>query len=77
MTRPSLLGAPLLLLWIIPLSMVSYLLLILPGMAVAGRDLPQPWAAQRERGRRYLVAVLIPVGCWFIVALVARLFVKV
>jgi hypothetical protein len=73
---PRFIGAPLLLLWIISLSMVSYLLLILPGMAVVGRDLPQPWGAQRGRGRRYLAAVLIPVGCWFVVALVDGLFVR-
>jgi hypothetical protein len=62
--------------WIIPLSIVSYLLLILPGMAIGGGDLQQSSGAPRGHGRRYLAALLIPVGCWFVVALVWGLFVK-
>ena len=38
---PRFVQVPLLLIWIIPLSIVSYLLLILPGIAVVGRYLPQ------------------------------------
>jgi hypothetical protein len=74
---PRFIHAPLLLIWIIPPSIVSYLLLILPGMAVVGRILPQPSVNLRGRGRRYLAALFIPVGCWLVVAMVEALFVKV
>ena len=72
---PRFVHAPLLLIWIIPLSIVSYLLLILPGMAVVGRYLPQPEVDQR-RVRSYLAAILIPVGCWLAVAIVTGIFFK-
>src|SRR5262249_4550602 len=48
---PRFFGAPLLLIWIIPLSIVSYVLLVLPGIAVAGRYLPQPLAVRKRRVR--------------------------
>lgn len=73
---PRFIHAPLLLIWIIPLSIVSYLLLILPGMVIIGRNLPEPSIVLRGRGRRYLAALLIPVACWFGVAIVLRLFIK-
>ena len=73
---PRFIHAPLLLIWIIPLSIVSYLLLILPGMAVVGRNLPQPLVDLRGRGRRYLTALLIPVACWLGVAIAIGLFIK-
>ena len=60
---PRFVHAPLLLIWIIPLSIVSYLLLILPGMAVVGRYLPQPSVDRERRVRSYLAAILVPVGC--------------
>jgi hypothetical protein len=74
---PRFFHAPLLLIWIIPLSIVSYLLLILPGMVVFGRDLPQPSNVQTGRGRRYSAALLLPVGCWLGVAIVIGNFAKV
>jgi hypothetical protein len=73
---PRFIHAPLLLIWIIPLSIVSYLLLILPGMAVVGRYLPQPPVDRRGRVRSCLAAILIPAGCWFGIALVMGLFFK-
>ena len=51
---PRFVHAPLLLIWIIPLSIVSYLLLILPGMAVVRRYLPQPPVDQEKQVRSYL-----------------------
>jgi hypothetical protein len=74
---PRFIHAPLLLVWIIPLSIVSYLLLILPGLAVVGRNLPHPSVVRRGRGRRYMAALVIPVGCWLLVAVVAGRFLKV
>jgi hypothetical protein len=73
---PRFVHAPLLLIWIIPLSVVSYLLLILPGIAVVGRFLPQPPVARRGRVRSYLAAILIPVGCWLGVAILMGFFFK-
>ena len=73
---PRFIHAPLLLIRIIPLSIVSYLLLILPGMVIVGRNLPEPSIVLRGRGRRYLAALLIPVGCWFGVAIVIGLLFK-
>jgi hypothetical protein len=73
---PRFFHGPLLLIWIIPLSIVSYLLLILPGMAVVGRDLPQPTVDLGGRGRRYCAALLIPLGCWVGVAIVIGHFIK-
>jgi hypothetical protein len=73
---PRFIHAPLLLIWIIPLSIVSYLLLVLPGLVVVGRDLPRPSDVLQGRGRRYLSALLIPVGCWLGVAIVMGFFVK-
>jgi hypothetical protein len=73
---PRFIHGPLLLIWIIPLSIVSYLLLILPGMVVVGRNLPQPLVVLRGRVRSYLAALLIPVGCWLAVAIVIGHFIK-
>jgi len=71
---PRFVHAPLLVIWIIPLSIVSYLLLILPGVAVVGKFLPQPPVVHRRRVRPYLAAILLPVGCWLVVAIVMGLF---
>jgi hypothetical protein len=65
-----------LLIWIIPLSIVSYLLLVLPGLAVISMDLLGPPGDVRNRGWRYLVALLVPVGCWLGVAVVLGPFVS-
>jgi hypothetical protein len=73
---PRFAHAPLLLIWIIPLSIVSYLLLIVPGIAVVGRFLPQPPVDRRRRVRSYLAAILLPVGCWLGVAILMGLFFK-
>jgi hypothetical protein len=73
---PRFFHAPLLLIWIIPLSIVSYLLLILPGIAVVGRYLPQPPVDRRGRLRSYLAAILLPVGCWLGVAILMGVFFK-
>ena len=72
---PRFIHAPLLI-WIIPLSIVSYLLLILPGMAVVGMYLPQPPVDHRRRVRSYLAAMLIRVGCWFGMAIFVGFFFK-
>jgi hypothetical protein len=72
---PRFIHAPLLLIWIIPLSIVSYLLLILPGIAVVGRYLPQH-AVDQRRVRSYLAAILFPVGCWLTVAVFMGFFFK-
>jgi hypothetical protein len=74
---PRFFQAPLLLIWIIPLSIVSYVLLILPGIAVVGRYLPQPPVNRRWRVRPYLAAILIPVGCWLGMAILMGLFFRV
>ena len=68
--------APLLLIWIIPLSIGSYLLMILPGMAVVARDLPQATIDLGGRGRRYCAALFIPFGCWVGMAIVIGFFFK-
>jgi hypothetical protein len=73
---PRFVHAPLLLIWIVPLSLVSYLLLILPDIAVIGKHLPQPPVDRRGRVRSYLAAILIPVGCWLGVAILIGLSVK-
>ncbi len=73
---PRFAHAPLLLIWIIPLSIVSYLLLILPGIAVVGKYLPQPPIDRRGRVRAYLAAIFVPVGCWLGVAIFMGLFFK-
>jgi hypothetical protein len=73
---PRFVRAPLLLIWIIPLSIVSYLLLILPGMAVVGRYLPEPPVVHRRRVRPYLAAIFLPVSWWLGVAVVMGNFFK-
>ena len=73
---PRFVHAPLLLIWIIPLSIVSYLLLILPGIAVVGRYSPEPPLNRQRRVRSHLAAILIPVGCWLGVAILMGLFFK-
>jgi hypothetical protein len=45
-------------------------------MAVVGRNLPQLLVVLQGCGRRYLAALLILVGCWFVVAITIRLFIK-
>jgi hypothetical protein len=74
---PRFVHAPRLLIWIIPLSIVSYLLLVLPGIAVVGRFLMQPPVDRRARVQSYLAAILIPVGCWLGMAIVMGLYFKV
>jgi hypothetical protein len=73
---PRFFSAPLLLIWIIPLSIISYLLLILPGMAVVGKFLPQPSVAPARRVRPYLAALFLPVSCWLGMAVVMGIFFK-
>jgi hypothetical protein len=73
---PRFFHAPLLLIWIIPLSIVSYLLLILPGIAVVGRYLPKPPVGRQRRVRSYVAAILLPVGCWLGVAILMGIFFK-
>jgi hypothetical protein len=74
---PRFVHATLLLIWIIPLSIVSYLLLILPGIAVVGRYFPQTPVNRRWRVRPYLAAILLPVSCWLGAAVVMGLFFKI
>jgi hypothetical protein len=74
---PRFFHAPLLLIWIIPLSIVSYVLLILPGIAVVGRYLPQPAVDRPRRVRPYLTAIFLPVSCWLGAAVVMGLFFKI
>jgi hypothetical protein len=73
---PRFFPTPLLLIWIIPLSIVSYLLLVLPGIAVVGRYLPQPPVDRRWRVRPYLTAIFLPVSCWLGAAVVMGFFFK-
>ncbi len=71
---PRFFKAPLLVLWIIPLTIVSYLLLILPGLAVVSAGLPKTSINRRPRARGYVAALLFPVACWFAVAVLASRF---
>jgi hypothetical protein len=74
---PRFFHAPLLLIWIIPLSIASYLLLIMPGLAIVGGYLPQPPVDRRRRARAYLAAIILPVSCWLAVAVVMGRFFKI
>jgi hypothetical protein len=74
---PRFVQAPLLLIWIIPFSIVSLVLLILPGVAVIGKFLPQPPVVHRRRVRPYLAAILLPVSCWLGAVAVMGIFFKI
>lgn len=74
---PRFIHAPLLMTWIIPLSIVSYVLLILPGVAAVARHLPRLSADRRGRIRSHVAAILLPVGCWLATAIVTGFFVKI
>ena len=74
---PRFFRAPLLMLWIIPLSIVSYVLLIVPGMAAVNASLARSSPEAPARTRGYLAALLVPVGCWILAAVLISRYVKI
>ena len=74
---PRFFANPLLMLWIIPLSIVSYLLLVLPGIAAVGPILPPLREDRSPRTRGYLAALFVPVACWILAAVLISRYVKI
>lgn len=74
---PRFFANPLLMLWIVPLSIVSYLLLILPGIAAVGPNLSPLAGDRRPRIRGYMAALFVPVSCWILAAVVISRYVKI